>query len=590
MPKQQAIESTVSSTGSPYSATEQLDAQAHALWAKLHAVLSPQSVVLAWLDWASHLAVSPGKQLELLRMAVEQSEELSGYLQRYWREEKEQRTALEPPLVSKLFKEEAWRQWPFNALQQSYLMAQNWWQEATTHTWGVEPHHQNVVAFGASQWLQIFSPGNYALTNPVVLQRTREEGGANLGRGLVNWIDAATRQINQLPPAGSEKFVVGENVATTPGKVVLRNRVMELIQYTPTTGKVRPEPVLITPAWIMKYYILDLSPHNSLIGYLVSQGYTVFCISWKNPGDAERDLSMDDYLQQGLFAALDAIDAIVPGQKVHATGYCLGGTLLAIGAAALARDANPRLASMSLFTAQTDFSEPGELALFIDESQVSLLEAQMQRTGYLRSDQMAGAFQMLRSYDMIWSRMVKEYLLGERYEMNDLMAWNADATRMPATMHSQYLRRLFLNNDLSSGRYLVGDRPIALSDLKLPVFNVGTVADHVAPWRSVYKLHYLTATEITFVLASGGHNAGIVSEPGHPRRKYQIQTREAGGLYRSPQEWQTTVPEQEGSWWTQWLAWLDARSGEPTDPPTLGAAETGYPVLGDAPGVYILEK
>lgn len=256
----------------------------------------------------------------------------------------------------------------------------------------------------------------------------------------------------------------------------------------------------------------------------------------------------------------------------------------------MARDNDTRLASMTLLAAQTEFSEPGELALFIDESQVSLLEAQMDTRGYLRADQMAGAFQMLNSYDLLWSRMVNEYLLGERRPMFDLMAWNADATRMPAKMHSQYLRRLFLDDDLSKGRYPVKGRPVALGNLTLPMFCVGTQTDHVAPWRSVYKLHYLVPAEITFVLTRGGHNAGIVSEPGRPRRNYQIATREARGGYIAPEEWANTAPAHEGSWWPEWLAWFKARSGEMIKPPAMGAPRKGYKLLGDAPGQYVKEK
>ena len=382
--------------------------------------------------------------------------------------------------------------------------------------------------------------------------------------------------------------MVGRDVGITPGKVVLKNRVMELIQYTPTTKTVHPEPILIVPSWIMKYYILDLSPHNSLIKYLVDQGHTVFCISWINPGAEDRDLGMDDYLDQGFHAALNAINTIVPQAKVHAAGYCLGGTLLAIAAAAMARDGDERLASMTMFAAQTDFTEPGELALFIDNSQISLLEAEMAETGYLTGAQMAGAFQMLRSYDLLWSRLVNEYLLGERAPMNDLMAWNADATRMPAKMHSQYLRRLFLNDDLSEGRYPVGGKPVTLGDITLPTFMVGTVTDHVAPWRSVFKLQQLSPAENTFVLTSGGHNAGIVSPPGNPRRHYQMLTRPAGGNYTPPDAWLTVAPQSPDSWWPAWLAWLQARSGTPVKPPRAGAA--AYPPVGDAPGSYVLEK
>jgi polyhydroxyalkanoate synthase len=566
-----------------------LDAQARAALADATGSMSPQSALLAGVDWVTHLAASPGKQSELAALALEQASTLAGHLRECMLGSGPARACIEPPARDRRFAAPEWRCWPFNLWHQAFLLNQRWWEAATGGVPGVEQHHENLVAFAARQWLDLFSPGNQLATNPVALGRTFEESGANLLRGLGYLVDNIERRLAQRPPAGVEDFRVGRDLAVTPGKVVLRNRLMELIQYAPTTAKVHPEPILVIPAWIMKYYILDLSPHNSLIRYLVGQGHTVFCVSWKNPGVEERDLGMDDYLELGFWAALDAINAIAPGRKVHATGYCLGGTLLSIAAAAMARDGDDRLASLSLFTAQTDFSEPGELGLFIDESQVSLLEAQMQQKGYLRADQMAGAFQMLRSYDLLWSRLISEYLLGERRPMNDLMAWNADATRMPAKMHSQYLRRLFLDDDLSEGRYPARGRPVSLGDITLPVFNVGTEADHVAPWRSVYKLHYLSPAEITFVLTSGGHNAGIVSEPGHPRRSYRIRTRHDGDAYLDADAWCQAATRKEGSWWPEWGAWLRERSGAPVRPPQVGARSKGYPVLDDAPGRYVME-
>jgi polyhydroxyalkanoate synthase len=567
-----------------------LDVQARAALAGVTGSLSPQSALLAWVDWATHLAASPGKQSDLAALALEQASTLAGYLRECMIAAPGQAHAcIEPPARDRRFAAPEWRSWPFNLWHQAFLLNQRWWEAATGGVPGVERHHETMVAFAARQWLDVFSPGNQLATNPVALRRTFEEGGANLRRGLGYLVDNIERRLAQQPPAGVENFQVGRDVAVTPGKVVLRNRLMELIQYTPTTAQVHPEPVLVIPAWIMKYYILDLSPHDSLIGYLVAQGFTVFCISWKNPGVEERELGMDDYLALGFWAGLDAINAIAPGAKVHATGYCLGGTLLSIAAAAMARDGDDRLASLSLFTAQTDFSEPGELGLFIDESQVTLLEAQMQQQGYLRADQMAGAFQMLRSYDLIWSRLISEYLLGERQPMNDLMAWNADTTRMPAKMHAQYLRRLFLNDDLSEGRYPVRGRPVSLGDITLPVFSVGTESDHVAPWRSVYKLHYLSPAELTFVLTTGGHNAGIVSEPGHPRRSYRVKTRHQGEGYLDADAWLEAAMRKEGSWWPEWSQWLRVRSGTPVDPPDTGAAASGYPVIDEAPGRYVRE-
>ena len=348
-------------------------------------------------------------------------------------------------------------------------------------------------------------------------------------------------------------------------------------------------PVLIVPAWIMKYYILDLSPRNSLVKYLTEQGYTVFMISWKNPAPGDRDLSMEDYRTLGVIAALDAVSAVVPGRKVYAVGYCIGGTLLAIAAAVMARDGDDRLKSLTFFAAQTDFTEAGELKLFINESQLAFLEDVMWEQGFLDSRQMAGTFQMLRSNDLIWSRMVRIYLMGEREAMTDLNAWNADATRMPYRQHAEYLRRLFLDNDLAEGRFPAGGRPVALSDIRVPVFSVGTESNHVAPWRSVYKFNLLSDAEVTFLLTSGGHNAGIVSEPGHANRRYRVATKREEDHYVDPEVWFRETPLKDGSWWPEWVAWLDARSSARGAPPKMGTRAGTYMPLCDAPGRYVLD-
>ncbi len=559
----------------------------HANLGKLTGGLSPASIASAWMDWATHLALSPSKQAEIVEMGVRQWERLARYAAQMPGENVP--PAIEPLPQDPRFRDPAWNQWPFNVIHQSFLLGQQWMSIATRGVRGTTKHHEQVMDYMARQMMDILSPSNFIATNPEVLQAIQESGGENLMKGFANFREDLERQMAGEPPLGTENYEVGRNLALSPGKVVLQNHLIELIQYSPTTAKVHAEPILMVPAWIMKYYILDLSPANSLVKYLVDHGHTVFMISWKNPGAEDRHLTMDDYLRHGFTAALDAVSAIVPKQKIHAMGYCLGGTLLAIAAAALARDQDERLASMTLLAAQTDFTEPGELALYIDDSQLTFLEDQMWEKGYLDSTQMSGAFQLLRSVDLVWSSIVKQYLKGDRTPINDLMAWNADGTRMPYHMHTEYLRSLFLHNDLATGRFKVWDRPVALPDIDVPIFMVGTVTDHVAPWRSVYKLHLLTHAELTFCLTTGGHNVGVVNPPSpESKRKYRMRTRPHGSDYLDPDRFQKEAPEFAGSWWTAWEKWLADRSTKKVAPPKMGAR--GYAPLGDAPGEYVLQR
>jgi polyhydroxyalkanoate synthase len=562
-----------------------LDHMLHAAVAKFTGGISPASLVLAGFDWWEHLLFSPSKQHMLAESWMNKTAQISAYAV----QAASGNAALPivtPPPADRRFTSDGWQQWPFNVMEQGFLLNQAWWSEATTGVRGVSPHHQNVTSFIARQMLDMVSPSNFPLTNPDILAATQAQGGANFWHGWLNWLDDAERTHADKPPVGADAFVVGENVACTAGKVVLRNHLIELIHYAPTTAQVYAEPILITPAWIMKYYILDLSPHNSLVKYLVDKGHTVFMISWRNPDICDRDVGLEEYLHAGLGEAMKAVKAITHAPQMHAMGYCLGGTLLSMMAASMARDGDDTLKTLSFLASQVDFEEAGELRLFVDDSQLAFLEDVMWQQGYLDKHQMAGSFQMLRTNDLIWSRMITDYMQGKRQSINDLMAWNADATRMPYRMHSEYLRELFLQNNLAEGRFMVGGKPVALQDIRTPIFSVGTVRDHVAPWKSVYKILLLTESDVTFVLTSGGHNAGIVSEPGHKGRSYQISTMPATARYTPPGQWHTATPTTDGSWWEEWQRWLAAHSGAKTTPPAMGSKE--YAPIQDAPGSYVM--
>ena len=574
----------VHDTKPPEKTFETLDRVAHASVAKATSGLSPSVLGEAWMDWATHLAVSPGKQLHLMEQAMRNMQALlsSGHA------DNTPNTPETPK--DRRFAGEGWQKYPYNVWSQAHQRNWQWWQDAMTDVHGVTPAHENLMAFVAGLVTDAASPSNFAVTNPDVIAATVAEQGQNLVRGAKNLTDDIGQRSGFAQPEGPQPFEVGRNLATTPGKVVYRNDLIELIQYAPTTGTVRPEPILIVPAWIMKYYILDLSAQNSLVRFLVAQGYTVFMVSWKNPDAKDRRLGMEDYRQLGVMAAVDAVQTITGAPKLHAVGYCLGGTLLSIAAAAMGRDKDDRLASVSLLAAQVDFTEAGPLRLFINDSEVTLIEDMMAEKGYLSSDQMAGAFALLRARDLIWTPAIRDYLMGQRGHTFDLLAWNADATRMPARMHSEYLRQLFLNNDLAEGRYRVGDKAIAISDIRPPIFAVSTEDDHVAPWQSVYKMHLLADTDVTFVLTNGGHNAGIVSEPGHAHRHYRIADTASDAAYRAPAEWLADNEAQDGSWWTDFASWLAARSGEAAAPPRMGAPSGKYAAQGDAPGTYVLQQ
>ncbi len=569
--------------------TDDTTRRALAMVANLTGGLSPQAFAGAWFTVLGRLATSPGRQARLAREVLQKSVAMATFAGSSF---KGRTPDAEGTPYANRFSGPEWSKFPFNVLAQSFLTVAGVAREAVRDVPGVDPDAEGRVEFTLREGLELVAPDNHLTTNPKLIEQTVQEHGRNLLRGAKNMAQDVTRAFRHQGPPGVEQFQVGEQVAVSPGKVILRNRLMELIQYSPQTDKVHAEPVLIVPAWIMKYYILDLSPKNSLVRYLTGLGHTVFMISWKNPEAEDRDLAMDDYLSQGVLAALDAVNAVVPKRKVHATGYCIGGTLLSIAAAALAARGDERLASMTLFAAQTDFSEPGELGVFISPSQLAMLEAQMWKQGVLDSKQMSAAFQLLRTYDLLWSPSISTYVKGERVGLNDLMAWNADGTRMAWRMHSDYLRQLYLNNDLAEGRYVALGEDIDLADITVPAFVVGTETDHVAPWKSVYKIGKLIrSTDYTFCLTSGGHNAGIISGPEHPKRRHRVRTTKSGKRLLSADRFLERVEPAPGSWWPVWAEWLKWHSTtKMVPPPTMGAAKEGYKPVADAPGTYVLDK
>lgn len=563
---------------------ETLDRGVRAAAARLTRGVSLHAFIAAWTDWAMHMSEAPGRQLELIEHAQRSAGKLMSHaLDR----QKDTPPPFAPKPYDHRFDDPAWETPPFDLFKQGFLAVQDWWDLATDHLRGLQPENADRTRFLARQTLDLMSPSNFPWLNPEIIDATVKSGGANLVTGAAHFAHDFMKALTQTPDAPPEGFQIGKDLACTPGKVVYRNDLFELIQYAPQTEQVQAEPVLIVPAWIMKYYILDLSPQNSMVNYLVGQGFTVFMISWCNPTADQAELSLEDYRKRGVMTALDTVNALLPDRQVHAVGYCLGGTMLAIAAATMARDGDDRLASITLMAAQVDFAEAGELLLFLDESQVAFLEDMMWDQGYLDRPQMARAFSTIRAEDLIYSRAVRRYFLGKEDLPTDMTVWVSDTTRMPARMHSEYLRGLFLENRLTAGRFAVEGRVIAMKDISAPMFVVATEADHIAPWRSVYKSQLFTDCDLTFVLTSGGHNSGIVNEPGNSRRNFRISHREAGASYISPDNWIAQHAVRPGSWWPAWRDWLENKSsGAVQAPAETGPAADKGPET-PAPGTYI---
>jgi polyhydroxyalkanoate synthase len=481
----------------------------------------------------------------------------------------------------KRFKDEAWRDNEvFDFIRQSYLLSARYMQRLVHDAEGLDDKTAQKVDFYTRQFVDAMSPTNFVMTNPEVLRRTAETGGENLLKGLSNLLtDLERGQGNlRIRMTDESKFKVGENIAVTPGKVVYQNDLMQLIQYTPTTEKVLKRPLLILPPWINKFYILDLRPKNSFIRWAVDQGHTVFVVSWVNPDAKLAEKGFEDYMLEGPYAALDAIEKATGEKAVNAIGYCLGGTLLSATLAHMAAKKDTRIKSATFFTTMVDFTESGELGVFIDEEQLKALESKMQRRGFLEGREMATTFNMLRANDLIWSFVVNNYLLGQDPFPFDLLYWNDDSTRMPARMHSFYLRRMYQQNDLikPGGVELLGVK-LDLRKIKLPTYILSTREDHIAPWASTYRATQTYTGDIRFVLAASGHIAGVVNPPDAGKYSHWVNTE----LPATPEAWLAGATELAGSWWPDWQRWVTGQ-----DPAQVPARKPKN-ALEDAPGSYV---
>ena len=492
---------------------------------------------------------------------------------------------IEEPKSDRRFKDDAWRENEvFDFIRQSYLLSAKFFTNVVQSTEGLDPKTAQKVDFYTRQFVDAMSPSNFLMTNPEVLRRTAETGGENLLKGLSNLLADLERGKGQLRIRMTDetKFKVGENIAVTPGKVVFRNDLMELIQYAPATEQVLKRPLLVIPPWINKFYILDLRPKNSFIRWAVEQGHTVFVVSWVNPDEKLAEKGFDDYMREGIYAALEAIEKATGEKAFNVIGYCLGGTLLACVLAHMAARKDTRIKSATFFTTMVDFSEAGELGVFIDEEQLQSLEEKMQKRGYLEGREMATTFNMLRANDLIWSFVVSNYLLGQEPFPFDLLYWNDDSTRMPARMHSFYLRRMYQQNDLAKpGGIELDGVALDLRKVRLPTYILSTREDHIAPWKSTYRATQIYGGRIRFVLAASGHIAGVVNPPESGKYSHWVNDE----LPPDPDAWFKGATELAGSWWPDWHRWVAGQDRAMV--PARIPGEGGLPALCDAPGEYV---
>jgi polyhydroxyalkanoate synthase len=497
---------------------------------------------------------------------------------------------IEAAKEDKRFKDSAWNEnVVFDFIKQSYLLTARCLQANVKAVEGLDDQTARKVDFYTRQFVDAMAPSNFVITNPEVLRTTLETGGDNLLKGLNNLLTDLDRGHGNLKISmtDTEAFKIGENIAVTPGQVIFQNDLMQLIQYNPSTETVHRQPLLIIPPWINKYYILDLREKNSLVKWCVDQGYTVFMISWVNPGEELAAKSFEDYMLEGPLAALDAIEAISGEKQTHVLGYCLGGTLLACTLAYMtAKKIDARVATASYMTTMIDFTEAGELSVFIDEEQIEALENRMNKTGYLEGSAMATTFNMLRANDLIWSFVVNNYLLGKDPFPFDLLYWNSDSTRMPAAMHSFYLRTMYQENLLKDpGGITLAGVPIDLTTIKTPTFMVSTREDHIAPWKSTYAATQIFGGPIKFTLAASGHIAGVVNPPAANKYCHWVNAK----LPKTPDQWLEGAKQVEGSWWPEWEKWLaKASAGAKVPARVPGAAK--LKAIEPAPGAYVKVK
>jgi polyhydroxyalkanoate synthase len=497
----------------------------------------------------------------------------------------ESEPVIDAPATDRRFKDDAWRENEvFDFIKQSYLLSARYVQDVVRQVDGLDPKTAQKVDFYARQFVDAMSPSNFLLTNPEVLRKTAETGGENLLKGLNNLLADLEQGKGRLriKMTDMEAFTLGENIGVSPGKVVFQNDLMQLIQYTPITDKVLKRPLLIAPPWINKFYILDLRPRNSFVRWAVSQGHTVFMISWVNPDERLAEKGFEDYMAEGYLAALDAIEQATGEREVNAIGYCLGGTLLASTLAYMATKKDNRIRSATFFVTMMDFAEAGELGVFIDEEQLNALEDKMNKRGYLEGSEMATTFNMLRANDLIWSFVVNNYLLGNDPFPFDLLYWNADSTRMPARMHSFYLRKMYQENLLAVPNGIsLGGVPIDLHKIKTPAYFLSTREDHIAPWKSTYRGTQLLSGPKRFVLAASGHIAGVVNPPDGGKYSHWINT----DLPEDPEAWFKGATEIAGSWWPDWHRWVSALAKDQV--PARVPGDGKLKPIEDAPGSYV---